>query len=502
MAPSEFDLLERILPGRAIIHDASLWEGMLEIPSKFWKSNGDQWAVFFADGDMISQVKIESLKKAREISYKPLVIVTEHSQLSAIAKCYVQTRPYVICRIAGDVQLIHPPEIAIPILRIKKMTKYRPRISLGLLRNIAKGKNLPGTLRRGIKNLIRGYERLEGSRAKKGDDEEQKILEGFGNSVLRNMGFTATRLRAPTTIRAIELSKLVTDRDHYFHSFQNYFLGLLAIDRLKNYFESWKSITRLNWEIDPFDVWFLTALWHDVGHGIQNFPELSAIIFDTAESVQYAESVKYQHLGLPESRIALQDISSVIPRLLEPKGYRTTWVRQNQNTRPTRIQKEIIKALKKNFVTGHGAASAIQLHRSLIEKVNRMRDDSRRELLFQTILFACCSIPFHDWRFREELRKIVGSCWIRNDVMPFGAMLAFIDSIQEDRRELSDIQTWIKFLEKLIIKLPRYVRAKVNLRALSDDDIFWKVIEARDVHATLREGQDTVSFIYPQWMVN
>jgi len=80
MAPSEFDLLERILPGRAIIHDASLWEGMLEIPSKFWKSNGDQWAVFFADGDIISQVKIESLKKAREISYKPLVIVTEHSQ--------------------------------------------------------------------------------------------------------------------------------------------------------------------------------------------------------------------------------------------------------------------------------------------------------------------------------------------------------------------------------------------------------------------------------------
>ncbi len=219
---------------------------------------------------------------------------------------------------------------------------------------------------------------------------------------------------------------------------------------------------KLNWNINPLEVWFLTALWHDVGYGIQKYSEISRMIFDTAESVEYADNIKYQHLNFPEFQIAIRDISSVIPRLLEPAGYRTTWVRQNQNMRKSKRQNEIIKTIEHNFINSHGASSAIQLHRDLIQKVNLMTNDNKREVLFQTILLACCSIPFHDWHFRKSLRECIGRYYIRNEVLPFAATLAFIDSLQVDRREISEIRKEIEYLETLIIRTSRCVEAKVN----------------------------------------
>ena len=86
--------------------------------------------------------------------------------------------------------------------------------------------------------------------------------------------------------------------------------------------------------------------------------------------------------------------------------------------------------------------------------------------------------------------------------MPFASILAFIDSIQEDSRDISKLDAKIRFLEKLIIERPRSVRAKVNLKALNDEDILWKLIESRDVHSTLLESAKSITLNYPSWMIN
>lgn len=496
----EKELLEEILPGVEMRTGVPEWEQKLEKPCRFWETEQDKWAVFSVEGEIISQAKIESIRKARELELKPLLIITEHSQIPVIAKCYFKAGTYMVCQVAGEGILIQPPPEEVLSSCISKKVKHRSRIALGLIKEIINNKELPSFLKRRIKTLINMYSKLKDATNK--DDYEQKILESFGNSVLNDMGFTAARLQATRGVRTIELSRLIADRDHFFHSFQNYFLGLAAICRLRKYFELWKDTTRLNWEIDPFDVWFLTSLWHDVGYTIQKFEDLSYLAFDTAESAQYAESAKYDYLELPQSRTAIRDISSIMPRLLEPHNYRTTWVRQNQDTRQTKKQKKARCALEEDFINSHGAASAIRLHRDLIQRVDRMRDDDKRDVLFQTTLLACCSIPFHDRRFRDSLRKTFGPYRINNSAMPFAATLAFIDSIQEDCRDISELNAQIRFLEKLIIQKPRFVKARVNVKALGEDDVLWKIIEARDVCATLLESSDTLSFKYPSWMVN
>ena len=499
MTSDGLDVLKDLLPGFAVKKIGTMWDNVEE-PKVIWDSKTQRWAVYLIESEYLSSSKIESIKKAKQHSFNPLIIITDHSQLSSIANYYLDLSPYMICRIAGKATLINPLSDEIVKSFGYKKVKHRSRINLALLKEISKNSNIPLNLKKSLTKLVSAYQNLSSETNK--DEYEQQILEIFGNSILRNMGLSGARLKAAIGVRAIELSKLIIDRDHFFHSFQIYFLGLLAISRLKTYFDNWIRITKLNWAVNPFDVWFLTALWHDVGYTIQKYPELSAIIFDSPDCEVYASHVMDGFLNEPNTQKAIRDISSVIPRLLIPTEYSTTWVRQDDNTRKTPKQRKIISALENNYLNSHGAVSAIKLHRDLIQKVDRMSRDSVREVLFQTILIACCSIPFHDWRFRKSLREHYGPYKISNNVMPFAATLAFIDSIQEDCRNLSEMRGEIRFLEKLIIKRPRFVEAQLNIKALKESDIIWKIIESRDVYASLSESDHTLSFIYPPWMIN
>ena len=85
--------------------------------------------------------------------------------------------------------------------------------------------------------------------------------------------------------------------------------------------------------------------------------------------------------------------------------------------------------------------------------------------------------------------------------MPFAATLAFIDSIQDDMRDIEQLNDRIRFLEKLLIRRPYDVCAKLNPDGLREEEVLWKIIEARDVLAHLQQDKDTLTFTYPQWLV-
>jgi hypothetical protein len=118
----------------------------------------------------------------------------------------------------------------------------------------------------------------------------------------------------------------------------------------------------------------------------------------------------------------------------------------------------------------------------------------------QTLLLACCSIPFHDWRFRECLRESYGSCVIGTDSMPYACLLAFVDSIQDDRRDLHGLQNELTFLQRILVRRPSTITAKVNKAAVPRSSLLWKMIEARDVLASLRPRDEALQFSYPHWM--
>ena len=83
------------------------------------------------------------------------------------------------------------------------------------------------------------------------------------------MGFRTPTFGAQEALRRLEGAGWGGRRDHFFHSFQNYFFGLLAVLTLPTYFNAYQTLARLHFAVDPFHAWLLTALWHDVGYGIE-----------------------------------------------------------------------------------------------------------------------------------------------------------------------------------------------------------------------------------------
>jgi sulfur carrier protein ThiS len=84
--------------------------------------------------------------------------------------------------------------------------------------------------------------------------------------------------------------------------------------------------------------------------------------------------------------------------------------------------------------------------------------------------------------------------------LPFAALLAFIDSIQDDRRNLEAVKEAVLILKKLLITPPRTVAADINIDALTGQQLLDKIMEGRDVLAALDQRNNTLSFKYPSWV--
>ena len=84
--------------------------------------------------------------------------------------------------------------------------------------------------------------------------------------------------------------------------------------------------------------------------------------------------------------------------------------------------------------------------------------------------------------------------------LPFAALLAFVDSIQDDRRNLQAVREAVLILEKLLISLPGNIEAQINMGALSGQQLLDKIIEGRDVMAALDQRSQNLKFKYPDWV--
>ena len=303
-------------------------------------------------------------------------------------------------------------------------------------------------------------------------------------------------------IRRMESIGWGSSRDHFFHSFQNYFFGLYALLTLPDHFTLYRDVAQLGFNLDPFDVWLMAALWHDVGYGIENFRNVAVEIFGRESDELVARQMRVNFMQLDTVQSGLTDISCLMSRLLAPARARTNWLAPRPGDRPSRRERQLREALIQSFLDGnHGIASSLRLYVETIPYIKKKQTENRLPLE-QTVLLTCASMPFHDWKFRKCLRQVYGECVIPTTSLPFAALLTFVDSIQDDRRDLRGVQAEIHFLERLLIEDPATVTAQVNILGVKETSVLWKVVEARDVAASLSASATDLNFAYPQWMVN
>jgi hypothetical protein len=492
------ELLNEALPGEQVAtrRISGRWTTLTEQPWKRWRSGNTTWAVYLVLGNRLPETTVQSLATARDLKLLTVVVASDSDALSAIAPHYPELQCHVLYRIAGRASLIAPGS---PLPARRRAQQSPTRIPLALIEEL-EGQASLRLLRASLARLRRGYSKLLGANDLD-DDNEHTLLQRYAASIMRQAGFRATNIDAPSMIRNLESSGWGGRRDHFFHSFQNYFFGLFAISEIPERFNAYSAIAKLHWDIDPFAVWFFTALWHDVGYGLQKIGNILEGIFGADPDVNQGEQARLEYLKTPIIQDALRDISCLMVRLLNPQRARTAWLFPERGRRRTQIERQVEEALRMDVLEeSHGAASSLRLYREYMPRIRKMGTENQL-VPKQIILLACCSAPFHDWHFRQCVRSLCGACRVTTDSLPFAGLLAFVDSIQDDRRDLTGLRSEVNFLERLIVNAPATVTAQVNRAALNAESVLWKCVEARDVLASLSQNKQTLFFEYPNWMV-
>jgi len=464
----------------------------------FFESPPDIWAVFVVAGKNFAKVELEGVKSTKRVKYKPLVAAQNYDAIRAIAPHYSALRPYILYEIAGKPEIIAPPA---DLPQIKRGTRnHASRVDTKLLATLSKHSNLNPKLRKRVASLLRRYKKLKTVHGSERDLFEERALLDFATDVLSDMGLRSHRIKATQMIRTLEGAELGADRDHFFHSFQNCSLGLAAIAECRDAFGAYKDLARIHWEIEPADVWFLTTMWHDVGYGAQNFENLVGVTFSDDVRDQAAQ-VRQTFFNHPARQEALHVLSYLTERLLRPEAGTTEWMEPSTNTTLGPDASRIQTVYKTNFLGGsHGAFGALRLFYDYNDDVDRMEPETRLRLK-QTMLLSAASMPFHDWSFRTQLRKEYGDFKVKPCAMPFAALLMFVDSIQDDRRDLGGGEDAVQVLKALRCYEKTLVVAEINQGALRDLDLLEKIVEARDVTASMSQSAGELQFKYPTWLV-
>ena len=494
-------ILASAIPGTEIKSGKRFQVFRRKVPQawKLWHGAGTDWAAFVVVGEHLPTSDQEGVAAAYGAGLNPVLVVPSYEELTAIAPHYQKIRPYLAYEIAGSGSLIPPMQT--PTGSVAPAAKSgAPRIPTNLIDELALLPELPSGLSDLLRRLSRQYKPLK----KLGtfdDVREERILLEFAKALLTLMGLAPDRINAAQLVRTLEGGGLGARRDHFFHSFQNFFLGLPAIAKLRSSFEAYKDEARIHWNVDPFHVWFLTALWHDVGYSFQRFDTLIHATLGFSPTDEAINTFKEDFLRHELTLKALAVISSLMSRLLHPTGARSEWMpppspNSNLGAHATSVK----QALSANVRRSHGAVGALRLYCAYSADLDLMEPE-HRDLLMQTVLIACSSMPFHDWSFRDDVRGMCGQCHFRTQDLPFGALLAFVDSIQDDRRDLSGATEAALILEQLLISPPATIEAQVNHHAFDDRSLLEKIIEAGDVLAALQQTKGGLFFKYPEWMV-
>jgi hypothetical protein len=463
---------------------------------KLWRANTANWAAFVVAGDHLSAVDRDAIHRAKKLGFNPVAIIPDFSGVKALAPFYLKLRPYVIHEIAGHSCLISPPK---RIPRKRAAIEHITRVPRKLLCEIAGDKRFPKDLRDSLQWLNQRYQAIA-KRPKNRDNQEEAALKGYANLILGQMGLRREAIKATHMLRTIEQGDLGAGRDHFFHSYQNYFLGLTALVELPTEFVRFKEKAQLHWDVDPYHVWFLTALWHDVGYSVQKINRIVETAFGYAPEDDTAAMLRQRFLDRSTTQEALRQLSSLLAHVMQNGRPATQWMEPRARTRIGEHAKRLKNAFCRNVLESHGATSALRLWCDYMDDLEQL-DPNPRLVLKQTVLLACCSMPFHDWRFRASVREFCGRCTVKTAVLPYAALLSFVDSIQDDRRDISEIKQFVLILRRLLIKRPSTVTADIDARAIAEGEFLSKIIEAHDVLGCLDQAAGELYFKYPNCIV-
>lgn len=289
-------------------------------------------------------------------------------------------------------------------------------------------------------------------------------------------------------------------RDHFFHTFNNLFLGFHILGKLfggrkiisevDRFIHNGAAAPKLNpWEI----LWFLTCLFHDPGYTAEkvwaNFRFAFGVTPDSGDDEEIPEQMKKQIRNQWDSQYAK-------PRKDLHNLYNRSVRKWRPPTLPHKSADVFDKAIQKAYFDGkqpsHSLISGLKLINACrTQKVPTVAAYSPDTALTACVIAALCMM-FHDPKCRSALQA-AGIPPIAFESLPYASVLMYVDSLQDDRRDIS-VSRFAKhgvLTSTDISQEHRRVNAQVCLREVPVKGWPGRIAEYESVMAWINKSSET-----------
>jgi hypothetical protein len=387
--------------------------------------------------------QVKSSKNVSIVVYSPLSKnVDSRVYASAVVTDCVKLRIGLLLETQDGCFLVLPPRYRTP--RRKAGQTEHGHIPSWVIERLRQSKGFSPYLTKCIQHFAESYLRLT---TKEGPSyaREAHILYEFIDEVSegdRRLFFPIHRLQA---LQAFERSRAnIHSRDHFFHTFNDVFLGLIVLGELfvnrkktarpDRFLEDPDDISKLHfWE----SLWLITCLFHDPGYlaespwstfyftlGLEHTAEDDATLPDSMKLV-------IQRAWAGDFSAARKDLLDLFRRISD------RWVPDSVGEDVAlQFDGALASAYFDNGRLSHSIVSGlslIQLCRTDTAKKSK-HFDAVKALIATEI--GALSMMFHDQRCRNKLEES-GLPPLPFEELPYAAMLMFADALQDDRREIS-----------------------------------------------------------------
>lgn len=276
-------------------------------------------------------------------------------------------------------------------------------------------------------------------------------------------------------------------RDHYFHSFQVFLLGIIIIDQhyaqFKRYFSSGFNNRE---DLDIELVWLLTAVFHDVGYILQKLPEMAKEMVE-AEAVEISVDLS-KDMRFEKN---LSKYISLFRNLLTLES--GDWLGEGFDEG---ILRDIIVNVCKE---GHGLYSCFLFLIKTSEAVNSLKEEEEKRFLNMHLFSAAIAISLHDGRYREAIKTSLSKN-IKMKAFPFAVLLMYLDSLQEDRRNDQSKSSYEDTIKDIKFK-DREVSIELNVEYILTSRKYAKMkVECIGIDEFV-EYED-IKLQYPKWLID
>lgn len=414
-----------------------------------------------AAGQVPEYVKkaVTHLKSAGSTAYILIVAQQVMTERTDAASSFQIPAPYVAAAIAEDarklgcalafewdkrIHLVFDKEYSVPICEAcDEETGHVPKWILASLANHA---SFSPYLRATFKAFEGEYRRAT-RRHGINNERETDLLFKFAKRVARGDKRLFYPLGQLEVLRQYELSKAnKKTRDHFFHTFNNLFLGFYILAGLVNGRRFIADIDRSvaddkkKAKVYPWEVlWFLTCMFHDPAYIAEKFWGTFrfsyGIVDEVGDDEDIPEQVKDKIKNMWETAFAAprKDLHDLHERTAKK------WV-------PASLRKKSLKntfdlAVEQAYFDGrtssHSLVSGLRLVNGYYSQLDVPRPKSyRKDVALAGCVIAGLCMMFHDQRCRSIL-EAAGIQPIAFEHLPYASLLMYVDSLQDDRRDIS-----------------------------------------------------------------